>query len=88
MPKPWVFLRRDQLIPVKKVVNEKEQLEKGQEKEEKKKYLKGSEIWSWRRYQRCRIQGCQIFLDTIYQNEGKWYTKLPQHYQMAIQYTK
>jgi hypothetical protein len=32
MPQPWVFLRRDQLIPVKKVVNEKEQLEKGQEK--------------------------------------------------------
>jgi hypothetical protein len=32
-------------------------------------------------------QGCQIFLDTIYQNEGK-YTKLPQHYQMAIKYTK
>jgi hypothetical protein len=32
MPQPWVFLRRDQLIPVNKVVNEKEQLEKGQEK--------------------------------------------------------
>jgi hypothetical protein len=32
-------------------------------------------------------QGCQIFLGTIYQNEGK-YTKLPQHYQMAIKYTK
>jgi hypothetical protein len=36
MPNPWVSLRRDQLIPVKKVVNEKEQLEKGQEEEEKK----------------------------------------------------
>jgi hypothetical protein len=34
-----------------------------------------------------RVQGCQILLDTIYQNEGK-YTKLPQHYQMAIKYTK
>jgi hypothetical protein len=32
-------------------------------------------------------QGCQIFLDTIYKNEGK-YTKLPQHYQMTIKYTK
>jgi hypothetical protein len=32
-------------------------------------------------------QGCQIFLDTTYQNEGK-YTKLPQHYQMVIKYTK
>jgi hypothetical protein len=32
-------------------------------------------------------QCCQIFLDTIYQNEVK-YTKLPQHYQMAIKYTK
>jgi hypothetical protein len=32
-------------------------------------------------------QGCQIFLDTIYQNEGK-YTKLPHHHQMAIKYTK
>jgi hypothetical protein len=32
--KPWVSLRRDQLIPVNKVVNEKEQLEKGLEEEE------------------------------------------------------
>jgi hypothetical protein len=32
-------------------------------------------------------QGCQIFLDTIYQN-GEKYTKFPQHYQMAIKYTK
>jgi hypothetical protein len=32
-------------------------------------------------------QGCQIFLDTIYRNERK-YTKLPQHYQMDIKYTK
>jgi hypothetical protein len=32
-------------------------------------------------------QGCQIFLDTIYQN-GEKYTKLPQHYQMAIKYYK
>jgi hypothetical protein len=28
-------------------------------------------------------QGCQIFPDTIYQNEGK-HTKLPQHYPMSI----
>jgi hypothetical protein len=33
------------------------------------------------------LQGCQIFLYTIYQNEGK-YTKLPQHYEMDIKYTK
>jgi hypothetical protein len=32
-------------------------------------------------------QGCQIFLDTIYHNEGK-YTKLPQLYEMAIKYIK
>jgi hypothetical protein len=32
-------------------------------------------------YQRV-LQGCQIFLDTIYQNEGK-YTKLPQNYQLT-----
>jgi hypothetical protein len=32
-------------------------------------------------------QGCQIFLNTIYQNEGK-YTKLLHHYQMAIKYSK
>jgi hypothetical protein len=35
-----VALRRDQLIPVKKAVNEKEQLEKGLEEEEEKKYAK------------------------------------------------
>jgi hypothetical protein len=32
-------------------------------------------------------QGCQIFLDTVYQSEIK-YTKLPQHYQMVIKYAK
>jgi hypothetical protein len=35
MSNPWVSLRRDQLIPVNKAVNEKEQLEKGLEEEEK-----------------------------------------------------
>jgi hypothetical protein len=35
-----VSLRRDQLIPVNKVVNEKEQLEKGLEEEEKKQRIK------------------------------------------------
>jgi hypothetical protein len=35
-PNPWVSLRRDQLIPVNKAVNKKEQLEKGLEEEEKK----------------------------------------------------
>jgi hypothetical protein len=29
-------------------------------------------------------QGCQIFLDIFYQNDGK----LAQHYKMAIKYTK
>jgi hypothetical protein len=29
MPYPWVSPRHDQLIPVNKAVNEKEQLEKG-----------------------------------------------------------
>jgi hypothetical protein len=28
MPNPWVSLRRDQLIPVNKAVNKKEQLDK------------------------------------------------------------
>jgi hypothetical protein len=39
MPNPWVSLRCDQLIPVNKVVKEKEQSEKGLEEaeEEKKK---------------------------------------------------
>jgi hypothetical protein len=36
MPNPWVSLRHDQLIPVNKVVNKKEQLEKRMEEEEKK----------------------------------------------------
>jgi hypothetical protein len=35
----------------------------------------------------CTRQGCQIFLDTIYQNMGK-YTKLPQLYQIALEFTK
>jgi hypothetical protein len=35
MPNPWVSLRRDQLIPVNKAANEKEQLGKGLEEEEK-----------------------------------------------------
>jgi hypothetical protein len=37
MPNPWVSQRRDQLIPVNKAVNEKEQLEKGLEEEEEGK---------------------------------------------------
>jgi hypothetical protein len=37
MPNPWVSLRHNQIIPINKVVNEKEQLEKGLEKEEEKK---------------------------------------------------
>jgi hypothetical protein len=36
MPNPWVSLRCDQLILVNKAVNEKEELEKGMEEEEKK----------------------------------------------------
>jgi hypothetical protein len=36
MPTPWVSLWRNQLIPVNKAVNEKEQLEKGLEEEQKK----------------------------------------------------
>jgi hypothetical protein len=31
------------------------------------------------------VQVCQIFLDTRYQNWGK-YTKLPLNYQMAVKY--
>jgi hypothetical protein len=37
MPNPWVSLRRDQLIPVNKAVNEKEPLEKRMEEEKEKK---------------------------------------------------
>jgi hypothetical protein len=36
MPNPWVSLRRDQLIPINKAVNKKEQSENGLEEEEKK----------------------------------------------------
>jgi hypothetical protein len=36
---------------------------------------------------RLPYQGCQIFLDTINQNDEK-YTKLTLNYQMAIKYTK
>jgi hypothetical protein len=39
-PNPWVSLRHDQLIPVNKAVNEKEQLEKGLEEEEEEKKKK------------------------------------------------
>jgi hypothetical protein len=39
MPNPWVSLRRDQLIPLHKVVNKEEQLEKWLEKKEKKDNL-------------------------------------------------
>jgi hypothetical protein len=42
MPNPWVSLRCDQLIPVNKAVNEKEQLEKGLEEEEEKNLVNGS----------------------------------------------
>jgi hypothetical protein len=35
MPNPWASLRDDQLIPVNKAVNKKEQLEKGIEEEKK-----------------------------------------------------
>jgi hypothetical protein len=38
MPNPWVSLRHDQLIPLNKVVNKKEQLEKGLDEEEEKIY--------------------------------------------------
>jgi hypothetical protein len=38
-PNPWVSLRCDQLIPVNKAVNEKEQSEKGLEEEEKNPYI-------------------------------------------------
>jgi hypothetical protein len=39
MPNPCVPLRCDQIIPVNKVVNKKEQLQKGQEKEEEDKRI-------------------------------------------------
>jgi hypothetical protein len=39
MPNPWVSLRCDLLIPINKAGNEKEQLEKGTEEEEKRDFL-------------------------------------------------
>jgi hypothetical protein len=39
LAKPWVSLRRNQLIPVNKAVYEKEHLEKGLEEDEKKLLL-------------------------------------------------
>jgi hypothetical protein len=44
MPNSWVSLRRDQLIPVNKAANEKEQLEKGLAEEEEKYELKPNSI--------------------------------------------
>jgi hypothetical protein len=42
MPTPWVSLRCDQLIPINKAVNVKEQLENGLEKEDEK------QTWAWK----------------------------------------
>jgi hypothetical protein len=39
MPNPWVSLRRDQLIPLNKALNKKEQLEKGAGGGGGKKYM-------------------------------------------------
>jgi hypothetical protein len=39
MPNPWVSLRHDQLIPVNKAVNKKEQLEKGRRRRKKHKLV-------------------------------------------------
>jgi hypothetical protein len=39
MPNPLVSLRHDQLIAVNKAENKNEQLEKGLEEEEKKRYV-------------------------------------------------
>jgi hypothetical protein len=44
MPNPRVSLRHDRLIPVNMAVNEKEQLEKGLEEEEKKSPVEKSFI--------------------------------------------
>jgi hypothetical protein len=41
MPNPWASLICDQLIPVNKAVNEKEQMEKGIEEEVGKLLAKG-----------------------------------------------
>jgi hypothetical protein len=38
MPNPWVSLRHDQLVPVNKAVNEKEQLKKGWRRVRKKSF--------------------------------------------------
>jgi hypothetical protein len=45
MPNPWVSLRHDQLIPVNKVVNKKEHLEKGLRR---------------RKNSVLRVRGCQL----------------------------
>jgi hypothetical protein len=39
MPSPWVSVRHEQLIPVNKAVNEKEQLEKRREEKKKNFYI-------------------------------------------------
>jgi hypothetical protein len=51
MPNPWVSLRRDQLIPVNKAVNEKEQLEEGQKEEKKNRLLNSAQFFSCFVYQ-------------------------------------
>jgi hypothetical protein len=50
MPNPWVSLRHDQVIPVNKGVNEKEQLEKGLKEEEEKKTFRVCELAKLARY--------------------------------------
>jgi hypothetical protein len=52
-----VSLRRDQLIPVNKAVNKKEQLEKGLEEEEEKKEF--ALAWRYRKQVGCEIESGQ-----------------------------
>jgi hypothetical protein len=47
MPNPWVPLRGDELIPVNKAVDEKEQLEKGLQEEEKKNLLINKNLFAY-----------------------------------------
>jgi hypothetical protein len=53
MPNLWMYLRFDQLIPVNKKLNKKEQFEKGMEEEEEgeknqKRYLDLNRFFVWK----------------------------------------
>jgi hypothetical protein len=79
-PKPKQFILRE-----KKTGSAVSRNKKTPKIKEKKSKIK--EMWTFEEITSSLVQGCQIFRDTIYQNEEK-YTKFPLNYHMAIKYTR